>query len=159
MWSIFAGPVTYSVFNLALDLLCIIKFYHIAQNFDGGKFWRFWHFPARQSKFNPSIFQKQYSVYRCMVKDSNHPSKYFPSNIWRVTMCQNFPPSKFCAIRYVAIEEWLHQIGWLLDTNQMILNVVNNNIKKYPSYHVLKVSLQVINISNVCVIITLVFAK
>ena len=28
--------------------------YRIAQNFDRGKFWRFWCFPARPSKFNPS---------------------------------------------------------------------------------------------------------
>ena len=36
-----------------------------------------------------------------MVKDSDHPSKYFPSNIWRISIRQNFPPSKFCAIRYL----------------------------------------------------------
>ena len=29
-----------------------------------------------------------------MVKDSKHPSKYFPSDIVRVTIHQNFPPFK-----------------------------------------------------------------
>ena len=69
--------------------------YHIVQNFDGGKFWRFWHFQARPSKFNLSNCFKKYSLYRCMVKDSNHPSKYFPSNIWRVTIHQNSPRQNF----------------------------------------------------------------
>ena len=31
-----------------------------------------------------------FSVYRYIVKDNNYPSKYFPSNIWRVSIRQNF---------------------------------------------------------------------
>ena len=34
-------------------IICGI-WYRIAQNFDGGKFWHFWCFPGRPSKFNPS---------------------------------------------------------------------------------------------------------
>ena len=35
--------------------LCVqLVMCHIAQNFDGGKFWCFWCFQARPSKFNPS---------------------------------------------------------------------------------------------------------
>ena len=37
-------------FNFAAPML-----FCIAQNFDeGNRFWRFWHFAARSSKFNPS---------------------------------------------------------------------------------------------------------
>ena len=39
-----------------------------------------------------------------MVKDSDHPSKCFPSNIWRVSICQNFALSKFCAIRSLSLD-------------------------------------------------------
>ena len=35
-----------------------------------------------------------------MVKDSDHSSKYFPSNIWRVSIHQNFVLLKFRAILY-----------------------------------------------------------
>ena len=34
-------------------------------------------------------------VNKPMAKGSDHPSKYFPSSIWKVSICQNFPPSKF----------------------------------------------------------------
>ena len=34
------------------------------------------------------------------MKDSDHLSKYFQSN-WRLSICQNFPLSKFCTIRYL----------------------------------------------------------
>ena len=30
-----------------------------------------------------------------MVKDSDHLSKYFPSNIWRISIRQNFPRQIF----------------------------------------------------------------
>ena len=86
---------------LLYHLLCpwfvshVVFTYHIAQNFDRGKFWHFWWFPATPSKFNLSIFKKHYSVYRCMVKDSDRPSKYFPSNVWKVSMHQNFPRQSF----------------------------------------------------------------
>ena len=33
-----------------------------------------------------------------LVKDCDHPSKYFPSNISKVSVRQNFSPSKFPAI-------------------------------------------------------------
>ena len=33
-----------------------------------------------------------------MVKNSNHPSKYFPLNIWRVSIRQNFPPGQNFAL-------------------------------------------------------------
>ena len=69
--------------------------YRIAGNFDGGKFWCFWRFPARPSKLNPSIFKPiQY-----LVKDTDHPSKIF-HQIFKVSIRQNLPLSKFPAIRY-----------------------------------------------------------
>ena len=94
--------------------------YCIAQNFDGGKFWCFWHFPDRPSKFNLSnCLKKQYSVYRCIVKDSDHPSKYFLSNIWRVCICQNFP------LYSNAIGQLIENFeGYLQNFENIILKVV-----------------------------------
>ena len=83
-----------SIIASALNPLFVISY---SAKFLQGKFWHFWCFPAsyRPWKFNPSNCLKQYSVYRCMVKDSEHPSKYFSSNIWRVSICQNFPRKNF----------------------------------------------------------------
>ena len=80
------GAVQFKIYyksQYIISLLYSTKFWR-------GEIWSFWHFPARPSKFNPSNCLKQYSIYRCMVKDSDHPSKYFPSNIWRVSIHQNF---------------------------------------------------------------------
>ena len=69
--------------------------YRIVQNFDRGKFWRFWHFPARPSKFNPSncfktiqhllVYGKRQwpSVKLFSVKylNSQYPSKFPPVKI------------------------------------------------------------------------------
>ena len=66
----------------------------------GANFDNFDAFRLDHQNLTRQIVLKRYSIYRCMVKDSDYPSKYFPSNIWRVHTYQNFPPSKFCAIRY-----------------------------------------------------------
>ena len=55
--------------------------YHIAQNFDGGNFDIFDALQLDHQNLTHQIVKKQYSVYRCMVKDSDHSSKYFQSNI------------------------------------------------------------------------------
>ena len=73
---------------------------HIAQNFDGEKFDVVDVFQLDRQNLTRQIVLKQYSVYRCMVKGNNHPSKYFPSNIWRVSICQYFYPSEFYSIWY-----------------------------------------------------------
>ena len=59
--------------------------YRIAQNFDVSDV-----FQLDRQILTRQIFWKHYSVYRCMVKDSDHLSKYFPSNIWKVVIRQNF---------------------------------------------------------------------
>ena len=74
-------------------------YYRIAGNFNGGKFWRFWRFPARPSKFNPSnfegntVFGKRHwpsvKIFSVKYLKSQHPSK--------------FPLSKFPAIRYLVL--------------------------------------------------------
>ena len=69
--------------------------YRIVQNFDV-----FDAFQLDRQNLTHQI-EKQHSIYRCIVKDSDNPSQYFPSNIWRVGICQNFPLSKFCAIQYI----------------------------------------------------------
>ena len=81
-------PTVLLCFNL-LDVFCD---YCIMQHFDEGKFWHFDAFQPDRQNLTRQIVLKQYSVYRCMVKDSDHPSKYFSSNIWRVSICQ-IPPS------------------------------------------------------------------
>ena len=78
---------------------CKIDDISYSAKFWQGKFWRFWCFPTRPSKFNPSNCLKQYSVYTCMVEDSDYPSNYFPSNIWRVSIYQNFPHQNFALYR------------------------------------------------------------
>ena len=90
--------------NISTDFLTSLLPY-------SAKFWwgKFCWFPARLS-FNLSIFKDHYSIYRCMVKDSDHPSKYFQSNIRKVSIHQKFPPSKFCALRYLQLFKWLFTI-------------------------------------------------
>ena len=69
----------------------ICTVYCITQNSDRGNFDVFDVFELDRQNLTHQIVLKQYSVYRYMVKGSNHPSKYVPSNIWRVSICQNFP--------------------------------------------------------------------
>ena len=56
----------------------MLYIYHIVQSFDEGNFDAF---QLDHQNLTSQIVQKQHSVYRCMVKDSDHPSKYFLSNI------------------------------------------------------------------------------
>ena len=63
-----------------------IVLYRIAGNFD--VFYAFQ--PDSQNLTRQTIKSIQW-----LVKDSDHPSKYFPSNIWRVSICQNFPHQNF----------------------------------------------------------------
>ena len=80
--------------------------YRIKQNFDGGKFWRFWHFPARPSKFNPSNCLK--TVQHLQV----YGERQWPSvTIFSVKYLKSwypskFPPVKICAIRYIYVYYW-----------------------------------------------------
>ena len=48
--------------------------YRIAQNFDRENFDLFDIFQLDHQNLTCQIVYKQYSVYRCMVKDSDHPS-------------------------------------------------------------------------------------
>ena len=50
-----------------------------------------------------NLTRQIFKAVQCLVKDSDHPSKYFPSNTLKVSICQNFPPSKFPAIRYYVL--------------------------------------------------------
>ena len=59
----------------------ICTVYCITQNFDRGNFDIFNVFELDRHNLTHQIVLKQYSVYRCMVKGSNHPSKYVPSSI------------------------------------------------------------------------------
>ena len=64
--------------------------YRIAQNFDGGNFWRFWRFPARPSKFNPSNCLK--TIQRFQV----YGERQWPSvKIFSVKYLKSQNPSKF----------------------------------------------------------------
>ena len=65
--------------------------YHIVQIFDGGKFDVFDALQLDRQNLTCQIVLKQYNIYRCMVKDSNHPSKCFLSNTI-------FEESVFCKI-------------------------------------------------------------
>ena len=56
-----------------------------------------------------NLTRQIFKVIQCLVKDSDHPSKYFPSNIWRVSICQNFHLSKIPAIRYRLVHTWLQK--------------------------------------------------
>ena len=55
--------------------------YHMAQNFEGGNYEIFDAFQLDHQNLTYKIVLKQYCIYRCMVKDSDHSSKYFLSNI------------------------------------------------------------------------------
>ena len=82
--------------------LKIVKFiYHIVQNFDEGNFDIFDAFQLDRQYFNLSNCLAFTSVY--IVKDCDHLSKYFPSNIWRVSIRQNFPPP-FKILRYMVFQ-------------------------------------------------------
>ena len=61
--------------------------YRIAGNFDGGKYWCFWRFQPDRQNLTRQIFK---AIQR-LVKDCNHSSKYFLSNIWKASVRQNFP--------------------------------------------------------------------
>ena len=73
--------------------------YRIAQNFDGGKFWCFWRFPARPTKFNPSNWkttqhlqaygERQWpsiTIFSVKYLKSRYLSKFPPVNILRYTV-------------------------------------------------------------------------
>ena len=66
----------------------------------GEKFWHFWYFSARLSNLTRQTFK----ALQGLVKDSDHPSKYFPSNIWKKSVASypsNFTPlSKFPTLQY-----------------------------------------------------------
>ena len=70
--------------------------YHIAGNFDGGKFWRIWRLASDPSKFSPSIFSIQFN---CMANTGclrDYPSIFPPSTSeWsqsvNISPRQNFP--------------------------------------------------------------------
>ena len=59
----------------------IFTVYCITQSFDSENFDVFDVFELDHQNLTHQIVLKQYSIYRCMVKGSNHASKYVPSNI------------------------------------------------------------------------------
>ena len=61
--------------------------YRIARNFDGGNFDGFDAFRPDRQKLTRQILK----AIQCLVKDTNHLSKYFPLNIWKVSIRQNPP--------------------------------------------------------------------
>ena len=69
----------------------------IAETFDDGKFWCFWWFPVRKSKFNPYIF-------KCVTEFTDewwksvtiHPVKYLMNHY-----SSTFLLSKFCTVWYM----------------------------------------------------------
>ena len=65
--------------------------YRIAGNFDGGNFDVFEAFQPDRQNLTCQIFKS----IQCLVKDSDHPSKYFVSNICRVSIRQNSPRQNF----------------------------------------------------------------
>ena len=95
--SIVLNHIVIVLHNSETDMKWPMINYRIAGNFDGGKYWRFWRFQPDRQNLTRQIFK---AIQR-LVKDCDHPSKYFPSNIWKVSVRQNFPPSKFPAIRYM----------------------------------------------------------
>ena len=114
--------------------------YCIAQNFDGGKFWCFWHFPARLSKFNQSNCLK--AIQHLQV-DSDHAFvKIFPLHIKWVSIHQNFPCQNF-ALYGTAMCMGIHTSGrqtMVTETNKtnalslFLLHsiiLVNNPIHQY----------------------------
>ena len=56
---------------------CMISIYRIAGNFDGGNFDGFDAFQPDRQNLTHQILK----AIQCLVKDTDHPSKYFPSNI------------------------------------------------------------------------------
>ena len=69
--------------------------YRIAGNFDV--------FDASQPD-RQNLTRQIFKAMHHLVKDSEHPSKYFPSKIRKISIHQNFPPSKFPAIRYIIMQ-------------------------------------------------------
>ena len=80
--------------------------YRIVQNFDRGKLDVFDAFKLDRQNLTHQMVLKQYNVYRCMVKDDNHLSKYFPSHIWSQYLSQ-FPPIKILCYM-VSIYDWAY---------------------------------------------------
>ena len=73
---------------------CVWLFqYCIAGIFDGGNFDVFDAFQPDRQNLTCLIFKAT----QHLVKDSDHPSKYFPSHIWKVSIRQNFPLYGTCA--------------------------------------------------------------
>ena len=86
--------------------------YRIAQNFDGQKFWRFWHFPARPSKFNLLKTIQHSQVYG----ERQWPTvKIFSVKYLKSRYPSNFLLSKFCAIRlrYMFYCHQIHELSMM----------------------------------------------
>ena len=75
------------------DLTLLACKYHIAGNFDGGNFDIFDVFQPDHQNLTCQTFK----AIQGLVKDSDHPSKYFPSKIFEKSLAihQNFPRQNF----------------------------------------------------------------
>ena len=85
--SIVLNHIVIVLHNSETDMKWPMINYRIAANYDRGKYWRFWRFQPDYQNLTRQIFK---AIQR-LVKDCDHPSKYFPSNIWKVSVRQNFP--------------------------------------------------------------------
>ena len=112
------GIVLYLIFPCHFTLvMCDIK-YHIASvKFWRGKFWHFWCFPARPSKFNSS---KCLKTIQPLQVYGNHLLKHFPSNIWRVSIRKISPHQNF--VLYGILHIAYH-------------NYCTPNLSQYDNYH------------------------
>ena len=62
---------------------------------------KFWCFPARPSKFNPSSCLKTIEHLQVYGERQWPPVKIFSIKYMKSQYPSKFPPSKFCAIRYI----------------------------------------------------------
>ena len=69
--------------------------YCIAQNFDRGNFDVFDAFQLDRQNLTHQIVYKQCIVYRCIVNDSDHPSKYFCQIFEELVSVKNSPCQNF----------------------------------------------------------------
>ena len=88
--SIVLNHIVIVLHNSETDMKWPMINYRIAGNIDGGKYWRFWRSQPDRQNLTHQIFK----AIQCLVKDCDHPSKYFPSNISKISVRQNFPPVK-----------------------------------------------------------------
>ena len=98
--------------------------YSIAQKFDRGNFDEFDERPAIRQSFPFQLFP----VNAFPMKPTINSSKFCSSKFRARTICQSFPPSNFCTIRYIVLSHWQQWIS-LKKPNGKIPNIL-----KYASF-------------------------